>query len=103
MTPKKTEEKPILRLFADYSCGFALWNSHDHSILNGSEEQLLELGVSASTLVLLKAIVYVHDWEPSHEEPTQESNIAYAYLVDMAKVCLDREIGDRFTIVTSAR
>lgn len=96
-------EKPVLRLFADYCCGFALWNGHDHDILDGSEEQLRHLGVSERTIVLLKAIVYVHDWEDPHEEPTPESNTAYSYMVDMAKACLDKEIGDRFTIVTSSQ
>jgi hypothetical protein len=96
-------EKPILRLFADYCCGFALWNNHDHDILSGSEEQLLEIGILPHTIVLLKAIVYVHDWEPSDEEPSNESNITYDYLVNMAKVCLEKQIGDKFTIVTLER
>lgn len=94
-------QKPTLRLFADYCCGFALWNSHDHDILDGSEEQLKEFGVSEHTIVLLKAIVHVHDWEPSHEESTPESNITYKYLIEMAKVRLEREIGDKFTIVVT--
>lgn len=93
------KEKPILRLFADYCCGFALWNNFDHEILDGSEEQLIELGISPTTLVLLKAIVQVHDWEPSDQNPTEESIVAYSYLINMAKVRLEHEIGDRFTIV----
>lgn len=96
-------EKPVLRLFADYCCGFALWNDLDHDILDGTEEQLLKLGISKHTIVLLKAIVYVHDWEPCHEEPTEESNIAQDYLINMAKIKLDKEIGDRFTIVVLPR
>lgn len=93
------KEKPILRLFADYCCGFALWNNFDHEILDGSEEQLIKLGISHNTLVLLKAIVQVHDWEPSDQDPTKESIVAYSYLLDMAKVRLEHEIGDRFMIV----
>lgn len=93
------KEKPILRLFADYCCGFALWNNFDHEILDGSEEQLIELGISPTTLVLLKAIVQVHDWEPSDQNPTEESIVTYSYLINMAKVRLEHEIGDRFDIV----
>lgn len=93
------KEKPILRLFADYCCGFALWNGFGHEILDGSEEQLIELGISHTTLVLLKAIVQVHDWEQPDQDPTKESIVAYSYLIDMAKVRLEHEIGDRFTIV----
>lgn len=96
-------EKPVLRLFADYCCGFALWNDHDHNILTGDEAQLKKLGISEYTIVLLKAIVAVHDWEPSHEEPTPESNITYDYLINMAKVRLEKEIGGRFTITTLQR
>lgn len=91
-------EKPVLRLFADYCCNFALWNSHEHDILDGSESQLLEIGIRPDTIVLLKAIVSVHDWEPSDQEPTAESNIAYEYLINMAKIRLEREIGHKFTI-----
>lgn len=92
--------KPVLRLFADYCCGFALWNDFDHEILDGSEEQLLEMGVSKRTLNLLKTIVYVHDWEDSHAESTEEMTTTYNYLIAMAKWALEKEIGDRFTIVT---
>lgn len=92
-------DKPKLRLFADYCCGFALWNDHSHDILDGSEEQLLELGVSDHTLRLLKVIVDVHDWEPSDVEHSEESITTYTYLVHMAKTRLDKEIGDRFELV----
>lgn len=91
--------KPRLRLFADYCCGFALWNDHDHEILDGSEEQLLKIGVSQRTLSLLKVIVDVHDWESSFEEPTPEMVTTYEYLINMAKLQLDREIGEQFEIV----
>jgi hypothetical protein len=93
------KQKPTLRLFADYCCGFALWNSHDHDILDGSEEQLLEFGVSEKTMILLKAIVHVHDWEDSHKESTPECDTTYKYLINMAKIRLEREIGDKFKIV----
>jgi hypothetical protein len=92
-------QKPILRLFADYCCGFALWNSHEHEILDGSEEQLLEIGISQRTLNLLKVIVDVHDWESAFEDPTPEMATTYGYLIDMAKIQLDREIGEQFEIV----
>ena len=90
-------DKPVLRLFADYCCGIALWND-DHEILDGSDKQLLKLGVSKRTLDLLKTIVHVHDWEDSHTESSPEMATTYKYLVDMAKICLDREIGDKFII-----
>lgn len=95
--------KPTLRLFADYCCGFALWNDHSHSILDGSEEQLLELGVRHSTLAILKTMVYVHDAGDSHEPWEPEQLIAYEYLESLAKEYLDRDIGDKFNIQVGSR
>lgn len=95
--------KPTLRLFADYCCGFALWNDHNHNILDGSEEQLLELGVKHSTLAILRTMVYVHDAGDSHEPWEPEQLIAYEYLESLAKECLDRDIGDKFNIQVGSR
>jgi len=95
--------KPTLRLFADYCCGHALWNGHDTDILDGSDEQLLELGVKPHTLAILKVMVYVHDYEDSHKESSPESLTTYTYLETMAKQYLDRDIGDIFNISVGSR
>lgn len=95
--------KPRLRLFADYCCGFALWNDSTHETLDGTEEQLLELGVSPTTIAILKTIVCVHDWEPYDKEPTPQMSISYDYLSKMAKTRLDIEIGDRFEITIGSK
>lgn len=97
------EGKPILRLFADYCCGFALWNHHSHDILDGSVHQLYALGISHSTVALLETMVTVHDWEDSHEEPTQEFLTTYKYLEKITKQKLDKEIGHKFIIQIGSR
>ena len=90
--------KPTLRLFADYCCGHALWNDHTHNILDGSEEQLLELGVKPHTLAVLKVMVYVHDMGDSHLPWDTEQLTTYKYLEKIAFDNLESEIGDRFNI-----
>lgn len=96
---KEDKEKPVLKIFGDYCCNFALWNELNHEILDGTEEQLLEIGILPQTIVLLKAIVDVYNWEPSDKEPRKEAKITYQHLIEMAKLRLDHEIGDKFTII----
>lgn len=91
--------KPTLLLFADYCCNFALWNDGNHDILDGSDKQLLSLGVSKRTLRVLKVIVDVHDSESAFTEPTPELVVTYNYLTNLAKRMLEQEIGDKFTII----
>lgn len=93
-------KKPVLKIFGDYCCEFALWNDIDHEILDGSEEQLLKIGVLPQTITILKAIVDVYCWEPSDREPPEEAKITYRHLIKIAKHRLDIEIGDKFNIVT---
>lgn len=96
---KENKEKPVLKISGDYCCSFALWNDHSHEILDGTEEQLIEIGILPQTVILLKAIVDVYSWEPSDKEPSQEARITYRHLIEIARLRLEREIGDRFTII----
>ena len=58
-------KKPTLRLFADYACSIPLWEDGvEYSygeILDGSQEQLIEMGVSKTTLALMESLCFTFE------------------------------------------
>lgn len=98
--------KPTLRLFADYGCSIPLWEDGvEYSygeILDGSQEQLIGMGVSKTTLALMESLCFVfengskvEDYNTPWEEGAQDT---YEYLITSIKKRLDYEIGHKFNI-----
>ena len=96
--------KPTLRLFADYACSIPLWEDGEEyrygEILDGSQEQLVEMGVSKTTLALMESLCFVfengsEDYNTNWEEGAQDT---YEYLIASIKKRLDYEIGHKFNI-----
>ncbi len=99
-------KKPTLRLFADYGCSIPLWEDGKEykygEILDGSQEQLIEMGVSKTTLALMESLCFVFENESKVEDyNTPWDKIAqdvYEYLITSIKKRLDYEIGHKFNI-----
>lgn len=98
--------KPTLRLFADYACSIPLWEDGKEyrygEILDGSQEQLVEIGVSKTTLALMESLCFVFEKESTCLEdnsPWEKSaRTTYEYLIASIKKRLDYEIGHKFNI-----
>lgn len=98
--------KPTLRLFADYACSIPLWEDGKEyrygEILDGSKEQLIEIGVSKTTLALMESLCFVFENESKVEDyntPWEEGvQATYEYLIASIKKRLDYEIGHKFII-----
>ena len=98
--------KPTLRLFADYACSIPLWEDGEEygygEILDGSQEQLIGMGVSKTTIALMESLCYVFEDESKVEDyNTPWDKIAqdvYEYLITSIKKRLDYEIGHKFNI-----
>lgn len=98
--------KPTLRLFADYACSIPLWEDGKEygygEILDGSQEQLIGIGVSKTTLALMESLCFVFENESKVEDyNTPWDKIAqdvYEYLITSIKKRLDYEIGHKFNI-----
>lgn len=102
-------KKPTLRLFADYACSIPLWEDGKEykygEILDGSQEQLIEMGVSKTTLALMESLCFVFEsgsnvgldeyYNSTWEEGAEDT---YKYLITSIKKRLDYEIGHKFSI-----
>lgn len=98
--------KPTLRLFADYACSIPLWEDGEEyrygEILDGSQEQLVKMGVSKTTLALMESLCFVFENESTSSEDNaaweKSARTTYEYLIASIKKRLDYEIGHKFNI-----
>ena len=97
--------KPTLRLFADDGCSIPLWEDGEEygygEILDGSQEQLIGMGVSKTTIALMESLCFVFENEKVEDYNKPWYKIAqdtYEYLITSIKKRLDYEIGHKFNI-----